>query len=385
MSDEKNEEPTDKKIEDARKKGQIAVSRDLARLATLVAVAEAAFATEPLWRDALDGLFALGVASVGQPFDAAMWDMLQSAGTLLVVVFCTCFLVCIVVAVAGHWGQFGILLAPEAITPKFDKLNPVNGFKQLFSKKKLIELLIAVGKAGLIGWTVYVLARSALPDIVQLSTGEPKDVYFAFIALLKSIFHTVVIVCLGLAAIDFAMQKYFHKKELMMDMEEIKREYKESEGDPMVKGQRKQLARQWASEAPVERTDDANALVVNPSHFAVAMFYDPAAGMVPQVLAKGRDATAQAMMARARLKGIPIIRHVWLARTLYASCKADMEVPRASYEAVAQVYAVVLELMREGLAGGEVELESHGEPPPGMLGLSAAEAAAKGDRNADQA
>lgn len=384
MSDEKNEEPTDKKIEDAREKGQIAVSRDLARLATLVVVAESAFATEPLWRDSLDGLFALGIASVGRPFEAAMWDMLQAAGALLLVVFCTCLLVCIVVAVAAHWGQFGVLIAVETITPKFDKLNPVNGFKQLFSKKKLIELLITVGKAALIGWTVYALARSALPAIVQLSTGEPKDVYYAFIAVLKSIFHTVVIVCLGLAAIDFAMQKHFHKKELMMDMEEIKREYKESEGDPMVKGQRKQLARQWANEAPVERTDDANALVVNPSHFAVAMFYDPDAGMVPQVLAKGRDATAQAMMARARLRGIPIIRHVWLARTLYASCKADMEVPRTSYEAVAQVYAVVLELMREGMAGGEVELESHGEPPRGMPGLSAAEAAAQGERDAGQ-
>ncbi|WP_082565144.1 type III secretion system export apparatus subunit SctU [Duganella sp. Root1480D1] len=384
MSEEKNEEPTDKKIEDARKKGQVASSRDLARLATLVAVAEAAFATEPLWRQSLDGLFELGIASVGRPFEATLWDMLQAAGTLLIATFCSFFLICIVAGVAAHWGQFGVLIAPEAVTPKFDKLNPVNGFKQLFSKKKLIELLIAVGKAALIGWTVYVLARGALPDIVQLSTGEPKDVYFAFITVLKSIFHSVIIVCLGLAVIDFATQKYFHKKELMMDMEEIKREYKESEGDPMVKGQRKQLARQWANEAPVARTDDANALVVNPSHFAVALFYDPEAGMVPQVLTKGRDATAQAMMARARLRGIPIIRHVWLARTLYAGCKPDMEVPRTSYEAVAQVYAVVLELQRMGQQGSEVELEAHGDPPAGMLGLSAEEAAAQGERNADQ-
>lgn len=384
MSEEKNEEPTDKKIDDARKKGQVASSRDLARLATLVAVAEAAFATEPLWRERLEGLFELGIASVGRPFEATLWDMLQSAGILLIVTFCSFFLICIVVGVAAHWGQFGVLIAPEAVTPKFDKLNPVNGFKQLFSKKKLVELLIAVGKAALIGWTVYVLARGAMPAIVQLSTGEPKDAYFGFIAVLKSIFHSVVIVCLGLAAVDFATQRYFHKKELMMDMEEIKREYKESEGDPMVKGQRKQLARQWANEAPVERTDDANALVVNPTHFAVALFYDPEAGMVPQVLAKGRDTTAQAMMARARLRGIPIIRHVWLARTLYAGCKPDMEVPRTSYEAVAQVYAVVLELQRMGQQGGEVELEAHGEPPPGMLGLSADEAAARGERDANQ-
>lgn len=365
MSEEKNEEPTDKKIEDAREKGQIAVSRDLARLATLVVVAEMAFATEPLWRQSIESLMTFSISSVGRPFGAAMNEMVSGAGLLLLVVFCTFFVVCIVTGVAAHWGQFGILVSMESIAPKFDKLNPVNGFKQLFSKKKLIELLITVGKACLIGWIVYVLARSALPDIVSLSGGEPKDVYFAFIGLIKSIFHTIIVVCLCLAIIDFAVQKHFHKKELMMDMEEIKREHKESEGDPMVKGQRKQLARRWANEAPVARTQDANALVVNPTHFAVAMFYDPAEAMVPVVLAKGKDHTAAAMIAQARASGIPVIRHVWLARTLYATCRQDSVVPKSSYEAVAHVYAVVAELMKLDPAdrGADVELERFGEPP----------------------
>lgn len=361
MSDEKNEEPTDKKIEDAREKGQIAVSRDLAKLVTLVAMAETAFATEALWRESVESLMTFGISAVGQPFEAALQEMVASSVLLLLVVFCVCFVVCTVTAVAGHWGQFGILVSAESITPKFDKLNPVNGIKQLFSKKKLIELLITVGKAALIGWLVYVLAKSALPDIVQLAAGEPKDVYRIFLQLIKSIFHTVLIACLCLALIDFAVQKHFHRKELMMDMEEIKREYKESEGDPMVKGQRRQLARQWANEAPVARTEDANAVVVNPTHFAVAMFYDPAEAMVPLVLAKGKDATAHAMIARARELGIPVIRHVWLARTLYATGKADTPVPKASYEAVAHVYAVVQQLLESDVR--EAELESLGEPP----------------------
>jgi type III secretion protein U len=361
MSDEKNEQPTDKKIEDARDKGQIAVSRDLARLVTLVAMAETAFATEPLWRESLESLMTFGVSSVGQPFEAALKEMVTSSVLLLLVVFCVCFIVCTVSGVAGHWGQFGVLVSAESLTPNFDKLNPVNGVKQLFSKKKLIELLITVGKAALIGWMVFLLARSALPDIVQLAVGEPKDVYRTFFQLIKSIFHTVVVICLCLGLVDFAVQKHFHRKELMMDMEEIKREYKESEGDPMVKGQRRQLARQWANEAPVARTEQANAVVVNPTHFAVAMFYDPAEAMVPLVLAKGKDATAQAMIERARALGIPVIRHVWLARALYATGKADTPVPKASYEAVAHVYAVVQELLETD--GREAELESLGEPP----------------------
>jgi type III secretion protein U len=166
-----------------------------------------------------------------------------------------------------------------------------------------------------------------------------------------------------LAMIDFAMQKYFHTKELMMDMEEIKKEYKESEGDPMVKGQRKQLAREWANSDPVKKTDDANAVVVNPTHFAVAMLFDQNLTPVPVVLAKGKDEVAQAMIRRAKERGIPVIRHVWLARTLYATCRPDTVVPKSSYEAVALVYAVVLELIAQNETQRTVELESFGDPP----------------------
>jgi len=353
MSDEKNEEPTDKKIEDAKKKGQIAVSRDLARLATLVVVAEIAFATAGLWRGAISG----------QDFATAMRNQLMSALILLAVVFFAFFVICPVVALAAHWGQFGVLIATEALEPKFDKLNPVNGLKQIISKKKLVELLTTVLKSVLIGLLSYSLIRGQLANIVSLAGGTPGDVYQAFVTLLQSIFHVIVVVCLILGAIDFAVQKYFHKKELMMDKEEIKREHKESEGDPMVKGQRKQLARQWANEAPAARTERANAVVVNPTHFAVAMFYDAGEPMLPMVVAKGRDDVAQAMIRRAHECGIPVIRHVWLARTLYATGREDTAVPRASYQAVAHVYAVVHELVAQGDVQLEVELEAFGEQP----------------------
>jgi len=292
-----------------------------------------------------------------------MRNQLMSALILLAVVFFAFFVICPVVALAAHWGQFGVLIATEALEPKFDKLNPVNGLKQIISKKKLVELLTTVLKSVLIGLLSYSLIRGQLANIVSLAGGTPGDVYQAFVTLLQSIFHVIVVVCLILGAIDFAVQKYFHKKELMMDKEEIKREHKESEGDPMVKGQRKQLARQWANEAPAARTERANAVVVNPTHFAVAMFYDAGEPMLPMVVAKGRDDVAQAMIRRAHECGIPVIRHVWLARTLYATGREDTAVPRASYQAVAHVYAVVHELVAQGDVQLEVELEAFGEQP----------------------
>ncbi|MGH8808095.1 MAG: type III secretion system export apparatus subunit SctU [Noviherbaspirillum sp.] len=363
MSDEKTEEPTDKKLEDARQKGQVPVSKDLARLVTLVAIAEMAFVTEPLWRSAMEALVHLSIMRIGQPFLPALQELLMSATILLLLVFAACFLVGVVVGVAGHWGQFGILVSPEALTPSFDKLNPVNGFKQLFSKKKLTELLETIFKSSLIGFITYLLVRDELPNIINLSSGEPKDVYLGFITILRSVFHVLIVLTLLLAAVDFGIQKYFHKKELMMDMEEIKREYKENEGDPMVKGERKRLAREWSMSGPVAQTKQANSVVVNPTHFAVAMFYDAKDAPVPVVLAKGKDETAQAMIECAKECGIPVIRHVWLARTLYATCKEEMVVPRSSYESVAYVYAVVRELEAAGETHRTVELESHGEPP----------------------
>ena len=363
MSDDKTEEPTEKKIDDARLKGQIAMSRDLAKLGPLLVVAEIAFLTEPLWRQSIHSLMELSIMRVGQPFLPALMETLTGAGIFLAIVFMLCFVVCIPVGVISHWGQFGVLIAPEAATMKFDKLNPVNGFKGLVSKKKLVEVLISIGKASLIGWMVYGMVRSELPSIIHLAGGSPEDVYGGFLTLLRAVFHTLIIACLVISVVDFAIQKVFHKKELMMDMEEIKREHKESEGDPMVKGKRKQLAREWANEAPAARTESANAVVVNPTHFAVAMFYDPTEPMVPVVLAKGKDEIAHAMIERARECNIPVIRHVWLARTLYATAQPDTVVPKSSYEAVAQVYAVVHELVALGDTGREVELESRGEPP----------------------
>ncbi|MET3133325.1 type III secretion protein U [Oxalobacteraceae bacterium GrIS 1.11] len=361
MSD-KNEKPTAKRIEDARKKGQIAMSRDLARICMLSVVSELALGTEPWWREAISTLFDLSIRQVGQPFEHGVGEMLGAAGTLLILVFGTFFVVCPVIAFLSHWGQFGILIAPEAITPSIDKINPANGVKNLFSSKKVGELLLAVFKAVMLGWLSYTLVRKELPSILLLAGGEPKDIYFGFIKLLRSVLHVVMGLCAVLALIDFSIQKYFHIKSLKMDMDEIKREYKESEGDPMVKATRKGLARQWASEGPVAKTQNANAVVVNPSHFAVAMFYDSSTP-APMVVAKGKDEVAQAMISMARQRGIPVIRHVWLARTLYATGKADHFIPKASYESVAHVYAVVEELRATKHSGPDIELESRGMPP----------------------
>ena len=360
---EKTEQPTDKKIEDARDKGQVPVSRDMARLATFFILGQLAFVTEQLWHLEIDQLFSLSLQRVGQPFLPALAEIVTSAGRLLLLVFGSLSVTAIVVAILAYWGQFGIFLSAKSMGLKFDRLNPVQGMMQLFSKKKLVELGAALLKALLIGYVLYLLIVDQLPTIIKLSNGTPADMYYSFIAMLSIIFKITVGVCFAFALIDLVSQRFFHTKSLMMGMDEIKREYKESEGDPMIKGTRKQLARQWANEGPTARTEEANAVVVNPTHFAVAMRYDQESAPVPMVLAKGKDEVAQAMIARAHACNIPVIRHVWLARTLYATAKADMVIPKSSYEAVAHVYAVIQEMTESGDINAITELETRGEPP----------------------
>lgn len=368
MAEEKKEKPTEHKIRKAREDGQVPVSRDLGHLATLLAVGELAFMTESYWREALHSLMLMGIARVGQPFLPAFAEMMSAVRILLLIVFLTLFVICTVVAFAANWGQFGPLISTKSFKLDFNKLNPANGIKQLFSEKKLVELLMTLAKAIIVSILMYYLIRSELTNILMLSGGTPKDVYQGFIEILRTIFHIIVGLFMFIALIDLIVQKALHIKSLRMDMEEIKKEMKENEGDPLIKGTRKQMARDQAMSDPVTTTSQASALVVNPTHFAIGLFYDAdEAATVPIVISKGKDEVAQAMIEMAKKCGIPVIRHVWLARTLYATCQPFSVIPRSSYDSVAQVFAVVMELYKMDEKDRSFELESHGHPPDSQM------------------
>jgi type III secretion protein U len=166
------------------------------------------------------------------------------------------------------------------------------------------------------------------------------------VAVVHGFFRILMGATLVFAVIDVIMQRHAHNKGLMMSLEDIIKEYKQSEGDPMIKGQRKQIAMEILNSDPVQATGTANAVVVNPTHFAVALFYKPGEVTVPMVCAKGHAETAQAMIAHAQSLGIPVIRHVWLARTLFATGKAGQFVPAPTLSATALLFAVV-DYMRE--------------------------------------
>jgi type III secretion protein U len=361
---EKNIDPTPHKLQDARKKGQVPVSKDVAACVLLGMGMEAAFALEDVSRQRLSELFDLSLRATQADFMTVLSGAVTASGWLLMLSFLIYAGIGLVAGVLGYWGQFGPNFSAEPLVPSIDKLNPINTIKNIFSMRKVMEILMALFKLVAIGLLSYVVIRSELPALVGLAGGNASHSYGAAVEMIRGLFHILLGVTACIAIIDFFVQRRAHQKQLRMNMEEVIREFKENEGDPLIKGARKEFAFELLYSDPVSKTEQANAVVINPTHFAVAMLFDPQSAPVPVVCAKGRDETARAMIRRAQEKGIPVIRHVWLARTLYATAKEQKPIPHALFDPVALLYSVVEQLNQEGQHYAELDDSEH---PPNNL------------------
>lgn len=358
---EKNLAPTPQRLRKAREDGQVPISRDLASCVLLGLGVETAFALEDVCRRRWAELVDLSMRAAQDDFRTVLAGLLSASGAILFISFLVFLTVNLAAGIFGYWGQFGVLFAVKPLTPSFDKINPLNTIKNIFSRRKLMEVLIAVCKLVAVGLLSYLVIRSELPDLASLAGGGPGDAYAAAMAMCRGLFHVLFGLSVFLAVVDFIVQRQAHARQLRMSIEEVVRENKENEGDPLIKGARRELAFEFLNADPVSQTEQANAVVVNPTHFAVAMFFDPDKAPVPMVCAKGRDEVARAMIRRAHEKGIPVVRHVWLARTLYATAKERKAIPRALFDPVALLYSVAEQLQAQG--GGYVELDdAQGQP-----------------------
>ena len=348
MSDsgEKKHPASAKKLRDQRKKGQVAQSQDVPKLLVLAALSEIALFTADSSMQRFEQLMVLPMSRFGQPFVRALEEVLTEA----LVVFFSFALLMVAVAIAikliSSWMQFGLLFAPETLKLDFNRLNPLNQAKQMFSKQSLMNLLMGIVKAVLLSVILYVVIGPSLSALINLANSDLQSYILALITLFRHLLHACLGVLLVLALIDLAMQKYFFAQRMRMTQVEVVKEYKDMEGDPHVKGQRRQLAQQLAQEEPkvkLPKLEEADMLVVNPTHFAVALYYRPGETPLPLLVDKGTDADARKLIARAKAADVPVIQCVWLARTLYEK-KLGASIPRETLQAVAVIYRVLREL-----------------------------------------
>ncbi|MDW6001971.1 type III secretion system export apparatus subunit SctU [Vibrio mangrovi] len=345
---EKTEKPTPKKLKDSRKKGQVGQSQDVPKLLIAAVIIEVVLSMVETGMGNLQNIVAAPLALMNQPFlyaaKATAIQCLTIALSMIIIVLA----LAVIMRLIGAWIQFGFLFAPEALKVDFNKLNPFNQLKNMFSGKKLFELFNSVVKAITLGLIIYMLISEALSTLIKLPQTDLNTSWHGLILIFTKIERTCLMVLLVIAGIDFGMQKYFHIKSLRMSKDDIKNEHKNSEGDPHTKSHRRSEARRLATEdgpPPQQKPDlgDADALVVNPTHFAVGLYYRAEETPLPRIVCKGMDDNALDLIAQAKAKNIPVIRFIWLARTLYKE-EAGHYIPRKTLRYVAKIYQVIREL-----------------------------------------
>lgn len=341
-SGEKTEEPTQKKIDDARKQGQIWKSRDLSSTLVFMLGLGTFKAAWPYIEGEIVKFFHSAIELITQPSDTlprATFGLIYRAGFTVIRLTAPVLLACITIGMITDFLQVGPLLSTQALQPQLNRVNPLSGAKNLVSKKQLFELLKSNLKMFVAIYMGYTAVRDSIRTVALTIRGDASDA----LAVLGQLIYLVVIriglLFLLFAVIDVWFQRRAYMKNLMMTKEEIKREFKESEGDPHHKSHRKQMHQEIIEGAQMDAVKGADVVVTNPNHVAVALKFAPG-DAAPIILLKGVDDRAEAIKAIAREADVCLIRNVPLARALLEH-EVGQEVPPDLYDGVAEVLAFV--------------------------------------------
>lgn len=253
-------------------------------------------------------------------------------------------LIVLVVGMFSEFLQVGVVLAFEKLKPSAKKLNVMSNLKNIFSKKNLVELLKSIIKIAFLSVLVTLVVRDALPELMAVPHSGLAGLEAGVGGMMRALIVNIAVAYVVISLADFVWQRMQYRKGLMMSKEDIKQEFKEMEGDPHIKHKRKHLHQEMVMHGAVASTRKASVLVTNPTHLAVAIYYEPDETPLPVVLAKGEGALAEQMMRAAREAGVPVMQNIPLARALMASALPDQYIPSELIEPVAEVLRLVRKL-----------------------------------------
>ena len=350
---ERTEQATPKKREEARKKGQVAKSKELSSVAVLLTGVFTLFWGSAYFYHNMTGIlrhYLSQAADHAITVDAmpgiGLFAMRQLSATLLPL-----FFTLMVVAVLSNYMQVGTLFSFEAIIPKFSKLNPLEGLKRLFSAQAMMEFAKSIFKLVVVGWIAWDTMGGEMEHLLPLIDKSPGVIlnYVGHVSF--TLFWKICLVMIFLAIVDFIFQKWEFEKNLRMTKQEVKEEHKQTEGDPHVKSRIRSIQREMAQKRMMAEVPEADVVITNPTRLAVALKYDSASMEAPQVVAKGAGHVAERIRKIARQNGIPVIENRPLAQGLYKLVEVGNSIPETLYQAVAQVLAHVYSLRKKAHAG----------------------------------
>lgn len=342
---DKTEEPSQKKLDDARKEGNVWKSKDLSGVVAFAVSMSVVRSTWPDFESRIKELFYFAIDHIAHPEDITLATA-QLIYLALRALLGLCIPIAFSAALAGSIMEFlqvGALLALKAVMPKFDKLNPINGLKNLIGKKQIIELVKSMAKLGVSGYVVYGVVRDSMNIVVATIHGDAALTMTVMGELVYRVCQKVVLLFIIFAIFDVWWQHKSYMKDMMMSKDDLKKEYKESEGDPHHKAKRKELAHELLESAQMDAVKGADVIVTNPEHVAVALKYDRGKDNAPRLIAKGIEAKAANIRELAKQYDVPMLRNVPLAHALLR-IDVNEEVPEELYDAVAEVLNFVYQL-----------------------------------------
>lgn len=336
---EKTEKATPKKLKDAKKKGQVAKSQDLpAAFTFIISVAVVLALSHTLYHQLGDFMVGTFRAVTDPDLSSVVLILFQKANEIIFLASIPVLAAVSIIGVIITFLTVGPVFALEVF--KFDpkKFNPVDNLKGKFKMKTLVELLKSIAKISIASYLIYDVMYKSIPILIQTVSMPITGALLVFYAFLMEVITKVGLFFIVIAIADFVYQKKNFAKEMKMEKFEIKQEYKNSEGDPHIKGKRKQIAQEIAySEGSSGGVKRASAVVTNPTHLAIAVGYQRELDAAPYILAMGKDGLAERMISIAKQYNIPIVRNISLAHTLWDNGEVYEYVPEDTYTALAEI------------------------------------------------
>ena len=338
MSGEKTEEPSQKKLDDARKKGQVWKSKDLTGVFGFIVGLGVVKSTWPNVETRIKELFQFSFDHIAHPqgLETATFQLIALALNSVIMLSLPIVASVAVMGSLLDFLQVGSLFTMDPLLPKLEKLNPIEGLKNLISKKQIVELIKNLAKISIAAYLAFGVVRDSMPMVVETVRGDTQLTLAVMGEMVYRLALRVGMAFFLFAIFDVWWQRKAYMKDQMMSKEDVKKEYKESEGDPHQKAKRKELAHELLEGAQMEAVKEADVIVTNPDHVAVALKYDKDKDVAPRVLVKGLDSKAERIKALARERDVPTLRNVPLAHALLR-VEVGQEVPEELYDAVAEV------------------------------------------------
>ena len=349
---ERTETATPKRRDDARKKGQVAKSRDLPGAIGLLAAAMVFWIGGGTMVEKMGGLMREHFTRVvrHEMTLPEFHQLIMSSAEAGIAILAPLMLVMVTVGVVANMAQTGPLISTTPLAPKWSKISPAKGIKRIFSATTLMELVKSIIKLGMIGTVVYLVLKNETQRLPALAGTDIANLlpYLGAISLKVMLGAGGLLLCLGV--IDLLFQRYQHEKQLRMTKDEVRREMKETEGDPMVRARIRSVQREAAKKRMMADVPTADVVVTNPTHLAIAIKYETGGMSAPKVVAKGAGHIAAKIREIARANKVPVLEDKPLARALFKGVEVGREIPMELYQAVAEVLAFVYRLNQTKVA-----------------------------------